>query len=141
VLREQPHEAVHGLAVFECQDRRDAFDPEVLCQPRGLVHIDLGQDERALAVDRGLLQLRAELPTRAAPLGPEIYYHRHLSGAVEHLALEVGVTDIDYPLRRRGLWHCNLRLQFTTFRKGCPSRAFRTACAPLSRMSSSPSSA
>ena len=43
----------------------------------------------------GLLEGRAELPARPAPLGPEVDHHGHLARALDHLLLEVRLVDVE----------------------------------------------
>src|SRR5206468_1416016 len=91
----------HDPPILEGLDRRDALDPERARQRRIGVRVQLGQDDLALALGRLGLQDRAEHPARAAPLGPEVHHHRHLPGALDHLALEVLLRRVDAH-RRQG---------------------------------------
>jgi hypothetical protein len=75
-LGQGTQEAVHQLAADNRDDHRNALHLECLAEARIGVHVDLGQDPLAARFSRQLLQHRAELLARAAPLRPQVDDHR-----------------------------------------------------------------
>ena len=67
---------------------------------RVLVHVDLGQGDRALGGVDHPLDDRAEGLARPAPGRPQVDHHRNLGRAAEDLLLEGGIGDVDHRHRR-----------------------------------------
>src|SRR5918998_6219961 len=66
------------LARLEERYGRDAGDPEVACERRLGVYIDLRNLHRTIVLGGDLVHDRGYLPARPAPLRPEVYQYRDL---------------------------------------------------------------
>ena len=97
----QPDEAVDHPAVAHAEDGRNRPDAELRRQFGLPLGVDLGQHELAVVLLRQLLQQRAQLPARAAPLSPEVDHDRHGMGTLEHVLLEVLECRFDQVLGRQ----------------------------------------
>src|SRR5439155_19324455 len=76
-------------AIAEGLHRRDALDAERLRDCRCFVHVQLGEDERAVVLGRQTLQDRPDDAAGPAPGSPEVDDDGDLLRALEDLALEV----------------------------------------------------
>jgi len=84
----------HDPTLTERLDGRDALDPERPSQTRIGVDVDLDQLDLARTGVRGTLEQRPELPTGAAPAGPEVDHHREGVRPVEDCRLEIRLGDV-----------------------------------------------
>ncbi len=82
------------LAVTERLDRGNRLDSVAARQVRAGVDVELGELDRALAGGDRLLEHRAELAARAAPLRPEVDDDRNGGRALDDGVLEGGLGDI-----------------------------------------------
>jgi hypothetical protein len=86
------------LARDHGRDERDALHahPAELLRQAGVgVDVDLGEHPSARRVVRELLQDRAELPARLAPVGPEVDEHRDGARSVDDLGVERRIGHVD----------------------------------------------
>src|ERR687890_366662 len=86
LLGEGADDGLGLLAGLEESDGRDAGDAEGAGKLGLGVHVDLGDLERALVLGGDLVHNRGDLPTRAAPRGPEIDQYRDVR--LQDLVLE-----------------------------------------------------
>ena len=94
-LRHRADELVDDRAVAKCLYRRDSLHAEARRQRLVGVDVDLGQHHLAAAGGLGRLQRRGQRAARPAPLGPEVDHDRHRARALDHLALESRLADVD----------------------------------------------
>jgi len=83
-----PHEAINHLAVLHCVHGGDRLDLERLCDTRIGIDIDLREFNLAVRIADDLVEDRAELLARTAPLGPQIDHDRDLVRPLDHGGLE-----------------------------------------------------
>src|SRR5437667_5398437 len=83
---------VGDLALLDEENRWDRPDAVASGQSRVLVHVHLGQRDRAAGLARQLLENRRDGPAGTAPLRPEVHHHDSLvcdQGFVEVLLCQV----------------------------------------------------
>jgi len=117
-LRLRADELRHQRAVAEALHRGDALDAERLRHGGRLVDVHPGKHEGAGVLVREAFEHRPERAAGSAPRRPEVDHHRHRLRALEDLALEVVVADVEDEMRASGLhgvtlghgrWPCKWR--------------------------------
>src|SRR5439155_13414705 len=91
-------EAVDDLSVAQGVDRRDRLHLERGRHARVLVDVHVHQLDAALRGVDHALDGRPERAARAAPRGPQVDHDRHLLRALEDVAFEGLVGDVDHRL-------------------------------------------
>jgi pimeloyl-ACP methyl ester carboxylesterase len=83
------------LAVAKGLDRGNALDVERTRKLGVGIGVDLGEDDFLLARGSRRLEQRSELLAGATPRRPEVNDNRHLARALDHLALEAELANVD----------------------------------------------
>src|SRR5207249_15897 len=91
-LRPRPDEFLHGLAVLEKHDGRDAHHLIATGNLRILVRVQLHDLEFPGILIRQFLDDRGHHLARAAPDGPEI--HHHQTGSLHHVSIPASIVHL-----------------------------------------------
>ena len=94
-LRQRAEEAVHELAADHGHHHRDRLHLQRGGQLGVRVHVNLGQQPVSGCLVGQLLQHRAELLARLAPLRPQVHDHRRGLGPADDLGVEGRVGDLE----------------------------------------------
>jgi hypothetical protein len=94
-LRLRADELGDDRAVAHADHRGDAAHAVALRRLRSGVDVQLGQHERAGVLGGQPLEQRAERAAGAAPGRPEVDDDRRRARALDHLAREIAVADVD----------------------------------------------
>ena len=89
-------EGIDDLAVLQREDRGDGLHLEGRGHAGVGVYIDLHQRHLALRRGHHPLEDGAQRAARTAPLGPQVDHDRDLGGAVEHIAFEGVIGDVEH---------------------------------------------
>jgi 8-oxo-dGTP diphosphatase len=100
-LGQRTGEALHQPAADGEQHRRDALDLQLARDGLVAVDVDLGKHPRATTLGGEPLEHGGQLLARTAPVGPEVDEDGHLQRALQHVALEGRLRDVE-DVRRRG---------------------------------------
>jgi hypothetical protein len=92
--RQGAGELADDLGVAERAHVRDAADAERLREDGVRVHVHLRELHLAFALSHLRLDRGTERTAWAAPFGPEIDHHGNLPRALEHLRLEISLSDV-----------------------------------------------